>query len=96
MATHEAKNTNDENAVLSISGMTCSGCANTVTRVLLRVPGVTNANVDLASGRAIVMGNARLKELVAAVQAAGYGAQLSRTATTVPGERNERGRSGCC
>ena len=64
-------------AVLAISGMTCDGCANTVTRVLSRVPGVANATVDFGSGRATVMGSARPEDLVAAVQAAGYGAQLS-------------------
>ncbi|MGH7014822.1 MAG: heavy-metal-associated domain-containing protein [Stellaceae bacterium] len=62
-------------AVLSISGMTCDGCVNTVTRILSRVPGVTGANVDFESDRATVMGNARLQDLVAAMQAAGYGAQ---------------------
>lgn len=62
---------------LWISGMTCNGCANTVTRVLSRVPGVTNATVDFGSGRATVMGSACPEDLVAAVQAAGYGAQLS-------------------
>ncbi|HUZ73782.1 MAG TPA: heavy metal-associated domain-containing protein [Stellaceae bacterium] len=64
-------------AVLAISGMTCDGCANTVTRVLSRVPGVTGATVDFGSGRATVTGNVRPEDLVAAVQAAGYGAQLS-------------------
>jgi copper chaperone CopZ len=60
---------------LSISGMTCVGCANTVTRVLARVPGVDGARVDLASGCAIVTGDVRVEDLVAAVAAAGYGAQ---------------------
>ena len=63
-------------AVLSISGMTCTGCAANVTRVLSRVPGVTEAAVDLERGRATVRGTARPADLIAAVQAAGYGAQL--------------------
>ncbi|EFI53081.1 heavy metal-associated domain-containing protein [Afipia sp. 1NLS2] len=60
---------------LSISGMTCVGCANTVTRVLARVAGVDSATVDFASGRAMVAGGARLEDLIAAVTAAGYGVQ---------------------
>ncbi|HEX4024068.1 MAG TPA: heavy metal-associated domain-containing protein [Steroidobacteraceae bacterium] len=60
---------------LSVSGMTCDGCASTVTRILLRVPGVTGARVDLAGGHASVAGTASAQELVAAVQAAGFGAQ---------------------
>lgn len=64
--------------VLSVSGMTCSGCANTVTRVLSRVSGVASATVDFGSGRAAVTGGARPEDLIAAVQAAGYGAGLSQ------------------
>jgi copper chaperone CopZ len=79
-----------------VTGMTCSGCANAVKRALSRVPGVTRAEVDLASGRATVDGTARLEELVAAVQAAGYGAQLSPSNAST-GDRNEHGRNrGCC
>jgi copper chaperone CopZ len=65
-----------EGVTLAITGMTCSGCANTVKRVLSRVPGVTRAEVDLASGRAAVSGTARPEDLVAVVRAAGFGAQL--------------------
>lgn len=66
-----------ETVVLSISGMTCGGCANTLARILSRVPGVTDAKVDLASGCATVWGKARSEPLIAAAVAAGYGAQLS-------------------
>ncbi|MGH3277057.1 MAG: heavy-metal-associated domain-containing protein [Streptosporangiaceae bacterium] len=61
--------------VITVSGMTCSGCANTVTRVLSRVPSVTEARVDLASGRADVNGTARAEDLMKAVEAAGFTAQ---------------------
>jgi copper chaperone CopZ len=61
---------------LAVSGMTCSGCAGTVTRVLSRVPGVTGAQVDLASGRATVAGTARAEDLIRAVEAAGFGGRL--------------------
>jgi copper chaperone CopZ len=60
---------------LAISGMVCGGCANTIRRVLSRVPGVTDTNVDICNGRATVVGNAPTEDLIAAVQAAGYGAQ---------------------
>ena len=59
---------------LAVSGMTCSGCAATVQRVLARVPGVQQVEVDLAAGRAQVLGTAPLAALLAAVQAAGFGA----------------------
>ena len=63
-------------AVLSITGMTCSGCVSTVTRVLSRVPGVTKAEVDLSSARALVEGSVQPQALVAAAEAAGFGAQI--------------------
>ncbi len=63
-------------AVLSISGMTCGACANALTKILARVPGVTGAVVDLNTGRATVRGNPRNVALLAAVEAAGYGAHL--------------------
>ena len=78
--------------VLAISGMVCAGCANTVTRVLGRVSGVADSSVDLCSGRATIVGNARTEELIAAVRAAGYDAQ---PIGTTEGERHEHGRS-CC
>jgi copper chaperone len=58
--------------VLTVSGMTCGGCAGTVARVLARVPGVENARVDLASGRATVIGTATAQALLAAIAAAGF------------------------
>jgi copper chaperone CopZ len=64
--------------VLSIAGMTCSGCVSTVTRVLSRVPGVTSAEVDLASARAFVEGSYQPEALVAAAETAGFGAQVVR------------------
>lgn len=94
MGTHDARNTDGGNVVLSISGMTCGGCAATVTRVLSRVPGVTAAEVDFASGRAVVTGGARPNDLIAAVEAAGYGVR-SRD-DMAQGKRHEHGRSGCC
>lgn len=57
---------------LSIRGMTCNGCASALTRVLSRVAGVDRAQVELASGRALIEGSAREEDLVRAVEAAGY------------------------
>ena len=62
--------------VLSISGMTCGGCANTVKRLLSGVHGVTAVDVDLVRGRAEVVGTARGADLVAAVAAGGFDAAL--------------------
>ena len=39
---------------LKVLGMTCNGCAGSVTRALQAVPGVRSVNVDLQGGRATV------------------------------------------
>lgn len=60
---------------LDIKGMTCSGCVNSVTRVLKAVPGVANAEVTLTPGRAAVRydpAQADSAKLKAAVEDAGY------------------------
>ena len=63
--------------VLAIKGMTCGGCAGAVTRALSAVPGVAEARVDLAGGRATVTGIAAAEELIHAVQAAGFDGGLA-------------------
>ena len=59
---------------LAITGMTCEGCANALSRALSRVDGVAHVAVDFAVGRARVAGSASTDRLVAAVEKAGYGA----------------------
>ena len=59
-------------ATLRIEGMTCASCANRAEAALSRVPGVTRAVVNLATGLATVEGDAPLKALVQAVDDAGY------------------------
>jgi copper chaperone CopZ len=77
MTLHTSNHETGEALVLSISGMTCGGCASTLVRVLSQVPGVIRAEADVASGRARVLGSAGPDELLAAVRSAGYGAEIS-------------------
>lgn len=69
-----------EDAVaLSISGMTCAACATRLEKVLAKVAGVQRAEVNLATERAhlvVLPGVATAADLVAAVQKAGYGAEV--------------------
>lgn len=80
---------------LSITGMTCGGCASAVERILSRVPGVMSATVDRDLGVAIVNGSAAPEALISAVSAAGYGAAAT-DGSAQKGERDERQRRGCC
>ncbi|MFZ6762705.1 heavy metal translocating P-type ATPase [Pseudoroseomonas sp. WGS1072] len=62
-----------ERITLPITGMTCASCAGRVERALRRVPGVAEAQVNLAGETAEVRGTAELRALSEAVGQAGYG-----------------------
>ena len=52
---------------LFVEGMTCASCVGRVERALRAVPGVTEANVNLATERATVSGTADAASLIAAI-----------------------------
>ena len=61
---------------LSVSGMTCGGCVNSVQKVLTALPGVQSAEVTLTPGQARVSFDPSKTERAALVQAvvdAGFG-----------------------
>ena len=57
---------------LKIEGMTCTHCARTVEAAIGQVPGVARVRVNYLKKEAEVIGEAPLKALMAAVEAAGY------------------------
>ncbi len=63
---------------LSIDGMTCASCVTRVEKALKKVPGVEQANVNLATERAWIQPNATVssQDLIRAIQKAGYDAKL--------------------
>lgn len=62
---------------LSIKGMTCATCVIRVENALLRVPGVTVAEVSLATAKATVtLHGATVEQLITAVKTAGYKASV--------------------
>ena len=68
-----------ETRELAIIGMTCATCAGRVEKALRAVQGVTGAEVNLASEKAMVEGYAgvlRPADLIAAVRRAGYDGEL--------------------
>lgn len=58
--------------VLKIERMTCGHCKSSVEKALLKVPGVTQAEVDLAHKQAVVIGTADRSLLAKAVEESGY------------------------
>ena len=78
---------------IQVTGMTCSGCTNNVTRALKAIPGVGDVNVSLAAGEATVQYDERrasLEQLKSAVKSAGYGVDVAK------GAQSRSGKSGCC
>ncbi len=73
----ESRRDTPATATLAIEGMTCASCALRVEKGLKKVPGVADASVNLANERATVTYDpavASLADLVAKVDATGYGA----------------------
>src|SRR5947208_15227016 len=73
----ETRTSSGEMVTLTISGMHCASCVARVEKSLLRVAGVAEAAVNLATETARVRydpAQVRPEELIGAVQAAGYAA----------------------
>ena len=57
---------------LKIEGMTCGGCARSVTRAIQTVDSSAKIDVDLKAGKATVESTASLDAVMTAVREAGY------------------------
>ncbi len=79
-----------------VQGMHCAACALTVERALTAVPGVEQAQVNAATGRAQVVWRAaevKPSQWMGAVQAAGYGVLPANDASQVAQRRSEERRA---
>lgn len=63
-----------------VTGMTCSACQARVETVVSKLPGVSNASVNLLSGSMTVEHTNDVAEIIAAVEKAGYGASVAQKA----------------
>ncbi len=79
---------------LIVTGMTCGGCEDSVTRALVAVDGVHNVNVSLANKEAKIDFDETMTstdKLANAIEKAGYGvAEINAVAA------KNAGKSGCC
>ena len=57
----------------TVTGMSCAACSSRVEKAVSRVPGVTSCTVSLLTNSMGVEGTASPQEIIAAVEAAGYG-----------------------
>lgn len=62
--------------IIPILGMRCAGCANTIEKKIAAVNSVDWVSVNFATKKALVRGNAPLKDIIAAIQSAGYQVRL--------------------
>ena len=78
---------------LNVTGMTCGGCASTVTKALKSVAGVGDVKVSVSTGEATVQYDERATspdKLKSAITSAGYGVDASGAAHGQPA------KGGCC
>lgn len=67
--------------VLQVDGMTCPTCSYRVSKALVGLPGVNNAEVSLERGRAVVTYEERkvtVEQMIKAIERAGYAASPIR------------------
>ena len=60
----------------NVTGMSCAACSARVERVVKKVEGVTSCAVSLLTNSMSVEGTAKVSDIIAAVEKAGYGASL--------------------
>ena len=79
---------------LQVQGMTCGACVRHVTQALSTIAGVEAVEVDLQSGRVRIDGDVENAALIAALNGAGYPAQLTSQTTSAAAPTTGCG-SGC-
>ena len=82
---------------LQVQGMSCGSCVKHVTEALRPLEGVSDVTVDLQAGRVKVSGDSHTPALLAALQDAGYPAQLATVERTASKTTSGcGGNGGCC
>ncbi len=78
-------------ALLHISGMTCSSCVNKISETLLQEPWVTKAEINLVSNTATVVfhGKEHLDDITSAIDDLGYEASVQSCTRTVSSRESE-------
>lgn len=68
----------------TVTGMSCAACSTRVEKAVLSVDGVTSCSVSLLTNSMGVEGSASPKAIIAAVEKAGYGAQVKGNSDKKP------------
>lgn len=78
----------EEQVSLGITGMTCASCATRIEKNLLKLDGVSKANVNLASEKVSVSYNpskTTVEQLMASVKKTGYGVREEKVTLAITG-----------
>jgi Cu+-exporting ATPase len=78
----------EERLTLGITGMTCAACATRIEKNLSKVPGVKEANINLASEKATVSydpNQATVGQLIESVKKTGYGVKEENVTLSISG-----------
>ena len=65
-----------------VTGMSCAACSSRVEKAVSKVPGVESCSVSLLTNSMGVQGTASDGDIIAAVKAAGYGAEVKESKKT--------------
>ncbi|MDE5865077.1 MAG: cation transporter, partial [Lachnospiraceae bacterium] len=72
-----------------VTGMSCAACSARVEKAVSKVPGVVTCSVSLLTNSMGVEGTASSEEIIAAVEAAGYGASAKKSRVSGSGNSAE-------
>lgn len=78
---------------LDVSGMHCASCSTLIGRALNKTEGVSQANVNLTTNKAVVSfdeNKVDIKQLIKAVEKKGYGAKIATGGTAALARRQQR------
>ncbi|RPJ74047.1 MAG: hypothetical protein EHM20_11275, partial [Alphaproteobacteria bacterium] len=81
-----------KNIVISITGMTCASCVNRIETALMKIPGMINASINLATERASVAfydGIVNDEILLKAIAKAGYTASIYKENSVLDSDEKE-------
>ena len=81
---------------LNVQGMSCGSCVKHIKEALAPLAGVEAVEVDLAAGQVRITGTPTGAALLAALDAAGYPAQLLAATTPIVGKAAGGASGGCC
>jgi copper chaperone CopZ len=84
---------------LTVTGMTCQGCADHVTTALSKKTGVVKSDVKFASNSATITydpSTVKEEEIIRAIEETGYKAETKRGIDKKEAKKNDTARHACC